>query len=51
MATSGQVALKYIVRYVRSQKLLPHLHTAMSSKSKDIRRFFFYFIYNISFIL
>ncbi|VDN57345.1 unnamed protein product [Dracunculus medinensis] len=39
MATSGQVALKYIVRYVRSQKLLPHLHTAMSSKSKDIRRF------------
>ncbi|VDD94386.1 unnamed protein product [Enterobius vermicularis] len=38
MATSAQVALQYVVKHVRSPKLLPHLKTAMASKSKDIRR-------------
>ncbi|CAG9539124.1 unnamed protein product [Cercopithifilaria johnstoni] len=38
MATSAQLALQYVVKYVCSAKLLPHLQTAMSSKSKEIRR-------------
>ncbi|VDN03159.1 unnamed protein product [Thelazia callipaeda] len=38
MATSAQLALQYVVKYVCSPKLLPHLQTAMSSKSKEIRR-------------
>ncbi|VDM25208.1 unnamed protein product [Toxocara canis] len=39
MATSGLVALRYAVKYVRSEKLLVHLHTAMTSKSREIRRY------------
>ncbi|VDK71057.1 unnamed protein product [Litomosoides sigmodontis] len=38
MATSAQLALQYAVKHVCSPKLLPHLQTAMSSKSKEIRR-------------
>ncbi|VIO91504.1 Uncharacterized protein BM_BM2056 [Brugia malayi] len=38
MATSAQLALQYVVKYVCSARLLPHLQTAMSSKSKEIRR-------------
>uniref|UniRef100_A0A0R3RYT9 CLASP_N domain-containing protein n=1 Tax=Elaeophora elaphi TaxID=1147741 RepID=A0A0R3RYT9_9BILA len=38
MATSAQLALQYVVKHVCSARLLPHLQTAMSSKSKEIRR-------------
>lgn len=38
MASSAHVALQYVVKYVRSPKLMPHLKTAMASKSRDIRR-------------
>uniref|UniRef100_A0A915AXM8 TOG domain-containing protein n=1 Tax=Parascaris univalens TaxID=6257 RepID=A0A915AXM8_PARUN len=38
MATSSHLALQYAIKYVRSEKLLPHLQTAMTSKSREIRR-------------
>ncbi|VDK78129.1 unnamed protein product [Onchocerca ochengi] len=38
MATSAQLALQYVVKHICSAKILLHLQTAMSSKSKEIRR-------------
>lgn len=37
LSSSAQLALNYILKYVCKPKLLPHLQTAMTSKSKDIR--------------
>ena len=38
MATSGAVALRYIVTNTQSSKLVPLILTGIESKSKDIRR-------------
>ncbi|VDK43602.1 unnamed protein product [Anisakis simplex] len=38
MATSGLLALQYAVKYVRNEKVLFHLQTAISHKSREIRR-------------
>uniref|UniRef100_A0A0K8SR45 TOG domain-containing protein n=1 Tax=Lygus hesperus TaxID=30085 RepID=A0A0K8SR45_LYGHE len=38
IATAGQVALGFIVRHTPAGRLIPHLVTAMSHKSREIRR-------------
>lgn len=46
MATSSHLALQYAIKYVRSEKLLPHLQTAMTSKSREIRRSVYFVIFS-----
>ena len=38
MATSGTVAIRFIIAHTHSARLIPILTTHMTSKSKDIRR-------------
>lgn len=38
MATSGAVAMNYIVTHTHSSKLVPLILSGIDSKSKDIRR-------------
>ena len=47
IATSGVVAMRYIVTHTQSTKLIPLILTGIESKSKDIRRL----IVNLSFQL
>jgi len=41
IATSGAVAMRYIVINTQSTKLVPLILAGIESKSKEIRRFFF----------